>query len=286
MPRTAVFWIRDGVLVDRMHVNPVAFAVACLAHADPQSIEQTTMTALVNFGFETSGISCADKMRRFNGERFHLVPDVAVAAAYYNALAGEAASHCQYFDGACELVERLKGDGVLNFITSAVEQSLLDTWALTPQGKRLAPHLTEILGKRPDCEKGEQHFKHVCQRYGVEKIFYVADAVAEIANGAQLSNQFNISPIGFAHVITPAKVRLAHKLVMDARSKLAPASGAISASDFALNETELCLPDENALTAMLKKAQATCVVGGNSDQIINNLATYFQTLGVLTPTTS
>ncbi len=285
-----------------MHVNPVAFALASLEYADPKLIEQTSMTSLVNFGFEKSGISCADKMHRFNSEHMHLVHDVAGAAAYYNMLAGEAAKQCQYFNGVCTLIERHKTAGVLNFITSAVEQPVLDIWAESDQGKQVSPHLTEVLGKRPNFEKGEQHFRHAREQYEVAKIFYVADAVAEIANGAQFSQQLNIQPIGFAHVITPAKVRLAHKLVMDAHKKLAGMSGhnslqqvelhkgqlglnqdqlALNEKQLELNEDGLCLPDENALTEMLKGAHAASVVGGNSDEIINNLTAQFETLGIL-----
>lgn len=276
MKKTAVFWIRDGVLVDRMHVNPVAFAVASLAYADPDGIGRTTMTALVNFGFATSGISCADKMHRFNRERFPLIPDVQAAAAYYNVLATEAAGHCQYFNGACQLVKTLQEAGVLNFITSAVEQSVLDTWASSASAQELVPHLTEVLGKRSGCEKGEQHFRYVREQYGVERIFYVADAVAEIADGAQFAKLLNISPIGFAHVITPAKVRLANKLVMAAHAKLFTERA--STQGMVLNECELNLPGEGALVDMLREAQAIDVVGGTASDIFKNLTAYFNRL--------
>jgi phosphoglycolate phosphatase-like HAD superfamily hydrolase len=288
MQSTAVFWIRDGVLVDRMHVNPVAFAVAALAYADPGIVEQTNITALVNFAFETSGISFAAKMNRFNHEHMPLVNDVAGAAAYYNNLAGEAAVHCHYFNGACALVRHLKEAGVYNFITSAVEQPVLDVWAHSRQGKKLAPHLTKVLGKRPNFEKGEQHFNHAREKYGVEKIYYVADAVAEIENGAKFSNQLNITTVGFAHVITAEKVRLAWKLVMDAQAKLGASTGPqglkpvlVDEKQLALTEHLLSLPDEGALTAMLKMANASSVVGGNADEIIGNLTNYFQTAGIL-----
>lgn len=277
---TAVFWIRDGVLVDRMHVNAVSFAVACLSYAASKAASRTNLATLINFGFATSGISCADKMRQFNNERLQLLPDVTAAAKYYDVLATEAASHCSYFPGARELVEHLKAAGVLNFITSAVEQSLLDTWVESPQGMQLAPHLTEVLGKRPAFNKGRDHFAHVCRNYGVDRIFYVADAVAEISDGAQLSHQFNISPIGFAHVITPAKVGLALRLVIDAHEKLSTSKGQ-DCKALTLDAAELSLPDEETLTAVLQGAKATHVTRGDSDHIFSHLSGHLKACGLL-----
>lgn len=75
----AIFWIRDGVLVDRMHVNPVAFAAAVLLHAG-ETRRAVSLSELINFGFSASGISCADKIKLFNQKKF-LLPDHAVAAA-------------------------------------------------------------------------------------------------------------------------------------------------------------------------------------------------------------
>lgn len=129
MQRTAVFWIRDGVLIDRMPINAVVFAIANLTHADSRISSKIDLTSLVNFAFEKSGISCVDKRRSFISENSSLVGDVTAAAGYYNELAGRAASHCSYFDDACEPVKYLQGLGVLNFITSAVERFNLDNWA-------------------------------------------------------------------------------------------------------------------------------------------------------------
>ena len=281
MKKTAVFWIRDGVFVDRMHVNPVAFAVAALSHAEPKAITGTNLTELTNFAFATSGISCLDKIRRFNEERMQIVSEVSAASHYYNKLASEAASQCHYFDGACGLVKELGKAGVLNFITSAVEQSVLDAWALSPQGVQLVPHLTEVLGQRPGFNKGRDHFSYVREHYGVEEIFYIADAVAEISNGAQLSQELKIYPVGFAHVITPAKVRLAHKLVLDAHARLSPVNSSTGANALAFNEAELSLPDAVTLCNMLKSAKATHVVVGDASDIIGNLSAYLQECGVL-----
>ncbi|MDR3612672.1 MAG: hypothetical protein P4L53_03845 [Candidatus Obscuribacterales bacterium] len=278
MEKTAIFWIRDGVLVDRMHLNPVAFAVAALEHADAKQATRTDFTELVNFAFATSGISCTDKMQKFNSERFLLISYVPAAAEYYSKLATDAAVHCHYFDNVCTLLQRLKHAGALNFITSAVEQSVLDSWAQSAQGSLLAPQLTEILGQRKNFNKGKDHYVYVRERYGIDRIIYVADAMAEIANGAQFSKQFNIVPVGFAHVITPAKVRLGYDLVMKARSELSPPSNA-SRNQFNLVESELALPDAKSLSHTLKSAQAADIVNGSSEQIMSNLADHFEKLG-------
>ena len=281
MPRTAVFWIRDGVLIDRMPVNAVAFAIACLSYTAPGASVHTNVTELINFAFETSGISCADKMAKFNKEKLPLVADVAAAAAYYNELAGKAAESCAYFSGACELVGRLKAAGALNFITSAVEQSVLDQWAKSVQGGQLTAHLTEILGKRDRFNKGRDHFAHVFSQYGVERIFYVADAVAEIRSGATFAEQFAISPIGFANVISAAKIKEAYQLVLGEHEKLLLSKGESCVAFGDIDESALCLPGEAALANMLKAAGATFVVGGEANHIVNNLTAALTASGLL-----
>lgn len=245
MQRTAVFWIRDGVLVDRMPVNAVAFAFASLIHANSTEID---LTSLINFAFETSGISCAEKMLKFNTDVLPLITDVTAAAQYYNELAGCAANHCEFFDGACELVRHLQEElGVMNFITSAVEQDFLDNWAQSRQAMPLVPHLTEILGKRSaEFSKGRAHFIHARERYGAQRIVYIADAVAEITTGAQFAHESNILPVGFANVITNEKIRQAFNQVMDAHKTLAFA-GEPQTPNFALDESKLLLPDEATL---------------------------------------
>lgn len=279
MKRTAVFWIRDGVLVDRMSVNAVAFAVATLAHANQSASSNTSLTELVNFAFATSGISAADKMSKLNSTQ-PTVDDVAAAAAYYNKLAGESATQCRYFPGACGLLKQLRELGALNFITSAVEQPVLDAWAESQQGKLSSAHLTEILGARDEgFKKGRAHFAYVFEHYGVERIFYVADATAEISTGAQCQQDFNISPIGFAHVITAEKVRQAHQLVIDAHSRLAESSLRGPGQNLVLDETGLSLPGSDGLHEALQNAGASYVVSGDASQIMSRLAAYLN--GVL-----
>ena len=138
MSHIAVMWIRDGVLVDRMHINPVAFAFAVWAFTDPERRTNTTLEGLINFGFEKSGLSCADKMRLYNSERENVLMDVDAAAGYYNLLAAEAAASADYFNGAVELLRDLHEAEVQNFITSAVEQQVLDAWKSTEQGRMIS----------------------------------------------------------------------------------------------------------------------------------------------------
>lgn len=148
MSNTAIMWIRDGVLVDRMHINPVAFAFAAWLFSPPERRQNTTLEALINFGFEKSGVSCADKMRLYNRQREDILTDVETAANYYNLLATEAATTANYFTGTTELLRDLLNAGVHNFITSAVEQDVLNTWSQSQQGLVVAPYFKEILGKR------------------------------------------------------------------------------------------------------------------------------------------
>src|ERR1700722_12473301 len=115
MSNTAVFWIRDGALVDRMHINPVAFAYAAWLFSASDRRKQTTLAGLINFGFERSGFSCADKLRLYNIEREDIVADVEGAASFYNALSSEAAGGANYFTGTVELLRDLQAAGVQNF---------------------------------------------------------------------------------------------------------------------------------------------------------------------------
>lgn len=280
MQKTAVFWIRDGVLIDRMPVNAVAFAVASLTFAHPNQLCHTNLTQLVNFAFATSGISCADKMRKLNSEQLPLIADVTTAADYYTKLANAAGSQCHYFEGVCNLVKQLQESCVLNFITSAVEQTVLDTWSLSAQAKPLVPYVKEILGKREGFDKGRDHFAYVQRQYGVERILYVADAIAEISTGAQLAKEFNILPVGFAHLITSEKIRQAYDLIMGELKTLPKHTNQCSAIDLSLNESELALPDQKALQKALSDANANYVASGSASQIITNLVAYFNTSGI------
>jgi hypothetical protein len=252
-----------------MPVNAVAFAVTCLLFGSSDVAVRTNLTELVNFAFATSGISCGDKMRKFNSERFLLVEDVDAAVDYYNKLAGTAGAQCNYFPGICELLKKLHERGVRNFITSAVEQSVLDDWARSAQAASVVPYLTEILGNRGNgFAKGRSHFEYLHLHYHVNKIIYVADAVAEIATGVQLSRELSITPIGFAHHITAAQVQHALQLVIDANKSLADSK---PFSPLEIIDGKLELPNQEALMELLKTAGASEVVGGNADNLVARL---------------
>jgi hypothetical protein len=60
--QAAVMWIRDGVLINRMPINAVAFAYAYFLSAPAAEQESLNVTSLVNFAFAQSGISCLEKM--------------------------------------------------------------------------------------------------------------------------------------------------------------------------------------------------------------------------------
>lgn len=212
----AVMWIRDGVLVNRMHVNPVAFAVAYWVFAAPAKKDRITLESLINFGFARSGISCAQKMQLFNNQCCDALEHVEEAASFYHVLATEAAKSCSYFDGAVQLLKELHAHGARNFITSAVEQSVLDAWANSEQGALIAPYV-EILGTRAGFQKGADHFAYVANSIADSinrsPIYYVADAVSEITTACRYSDEYNIVPIGFGYVIDLQQIMDAVKLV-------------------------------------------------------------------------
>ena len=138
-PPTAAVWIRDGVLINRMHINAAAFAFATWKYSRSELREKTSLEELINFAFEKSGISCADKMRWYERERENIGIDVDVAVSYYNTIASEAANRAGYFPGALDLLRDLQNVGVHNFITSAVDQDVLDNWLKTEQGQQIDP---------------------------------------------------------------------------------------------------------------------------------------------------
>lgn len=277
MIKVAVLWIRDGVLVDRMHINPVAFAFTVWMFSSPEKRANTTLAELITFGFEKSGKSCADKIRLYNEERHALVEEVDAAATYYNYLATDAARSETFFTGATELLRDLAAQGVANFITSAVEQEVLNTWSTGQQGTQIAPYLIEILGSRKGFSKGKDHFEYVLQSLNVDKIFYVADAPAEIEAAREYADQFSIVPVGFANVITLDRVFDAVSLV--SRTSAASAGPTVpfpmALSEIQIEETAISLPDGPAVIHALKRAGADAVVSGEPEQIMQNLRSYF-----------
>lgn len=285
MSNSAVFWIRDGVLVDRMHINPVAFAFASWVFSNPERRPNTTLEGLINFAFEKSGLSCADKMRLYNSEREEILTDVETAASYYNLLASEAASTAKYFPGAVELLADLQSAGVKNFITSAVEQGVLDTWSDSRQGLMIAAYLSETLGKRHNFSKGRDHFEYVWRSLDNAKIYYVADATAEILSGKESSKAYNIEPIGFGNVITVDHVLEAIKTVSQALIvcgiDIIPFP--IAAQEIQVDGAKISLPTEHEIESALYKAGAESVVTGSKERIIQNLRAYFEEVSLLQP---
>ena len=283
-------WIRDGVLINRMPINAVAFAYAYYLSSSAAEQESLRLADLVNFAFAQSGISCLEKMTLMRSSldaTVHSIDepvapgfDLDVAARLYNVLATEAACSASYFDGAIETLAWLKTCRASNFITSAVEQEVLDAWAQSPQGRQICGRpglITEILGRRPNFCKGRDHFKYVSDWLShtgfhpetelVKTIYYVADAVSEIKQGREFSAEFSIVPIGFAHHIDSAQVLIAASLVKASLEKLL-ASGAIvvnfssssSSERLILDESQLELPSAAALEANLREAGASHVV--------------------------
>jgi len=275
----AVAWIRDGVLVNRMHINPVALAFASLRHLAPENKNNSDLLVeLINFGFAKSGYSAAEKMRLYNLSAKNIINDVEKASQDYDRIATEAAKKAEYFPGAPELLENLHRVGILNFITSAVDQPVLDKWARNDaSGRKIAPYLTEILGARPGFLKGRDHFEHIIKKYGVERIYYVADAVSEIKTGAELAGDYGIIPIGFAHVVTINDIMAGIKLVSRTTEDL-------FGTDFKkikIDPQRIKLSAENKIVESLKKAGAHKIIIRNKREIIFNLKRYFVNNGLI-----
>ena len=286
MPNTAVMWIRDGVLVDRMHINPVAFAFALFLFAPPKIQEQLTLEGLINFAFDKSGASCHEKMQLYIRHHRQMDLDIDRAANYYNWLASEAAESATYFSNAPKLLQDLQKAGARNYITSAVEQSVLDTWSNSLQGKTISPYLTQILGKREGFTKGRDHFEHV-RRLGHRQIFYVADAAAEIATGKQYCAQFNIVLVGFANVVTAARVMEASKLLGALILKQSAANitpHPVESKKLTVDINKIHLANKLTIEASLKEAGADCVIGGSPQSIMQSLRDFFIGQNVLQDT--
>lgn len=275
----AVAWIRDGVLVNRMHINSVVFAFASLRHIARENKNNSDLLAeLINFGFAKSGYSAAEKMRLYNLRAKNIINDIEKASEDYNRIAAKAAEHAEHFPGAIELLKSLHRVGVFNFITSAVDQAVLDKWAHHDAGgKKIAPYLTEVLGARPGFTKGRDHFEHIIKKYGVERIYYVADAISEIKTGAELAGDYGIIPIGFAHVITVDDVMAGIKLVSRTTEDL-------FGTDFKkikINPQKIKLSAENEIVKSLKKAGAHKIIIRDKREITCNLKNYFMNIGLI-----
>lgn len=277
MLQTAVVWIRDGVLIDRMPINAAAFGCASWLFAPVQARKPGTLERLVNFAFEKSGFSCAAKMMMYNAQCENIISDVEAASGFYNVLAAAAGNLAEYFNGTIELLHELKLGGVRNFVSSAVEQSVLDEWLSGPQGSQIAELLTEAMGKRPRFAKGKDHFKHVSE-LGCNRIFYVADALSEVRTASAHSHEFNIYPIGFANEISIARVLSAISVVRNELSKLEadkrpPFSDELLQLE--IDSSKLICPDPQLNGRSLAAEGAVEVIEGDRENLMGNLRRYF-----------
>lgn len=271
MAKNAYMWIRDGVLINRMHVNPVCFAAAYWLNLAQEDSESVAIETLINFGFEKSGYSCLEKMQMFNDEHKPVLKDLEGAAAFYIELAGAIGESCNYFDFAPELLKKLGDDGCNNYITSAIDQPVLDQWIESNQGFVIEDSITEMLGKRDRFSKGYDHFKYVSEQIGGGKIFYIADAVSEISTGAKYASEFNITTIGFAYHIDSGAVSQAYDMVRSLNKELPE-----------LNLERIKLPTPVEIVESLRGAGANLVVMGSAQNIMANLAVKLQLLNATT----
>ncbi|MGO8685334.1 MAG: hypothetical protein ACLQUT_12260 [Thermoleophilia bacterium] len=289
----ATMWIRDGVLVERMHVNAVAFAFAVLAfsrrdategapvHSDIASADPS-LEQLITFAFAHSGASCAAKLQTLNLELENAVEDVAVAARYYDELATAAAQGCRPFAHAASLLATLEAAGIPTFITSAVDQQIMDAWARSSDGQPLCAHVTEVLAQRPGFSKGGDHFNHVRSRYGIERIVLIADAVAEIEMGRRWGQEYGVVPIGFANVIDAAKINEGVRLVSKAQELIGRRAAVAAISPpRGVDHEKLVLPDAETLSVLLKNAGAAYVVSGPAQSLMQTLQMHFVSAGIL-----
>lgn len=280
--KNAVVWIRDGVLVDRMYINPVAFAFAAWKNIPVEyQGDEGLLEELINFGFAKSGYSAAEKMELYNREKRNIIKNVQAAARDYDKIATKAAESAQYFPGAVDLLKNLHERGVLNFITSAVNQEVLDEWKQNDvKGKIISPFLTEILGFKPGFKKGKDHFEHIVKKYNVDKIYYVADAVSEIRTGNEFSRAYNIVSIGFAHVVSVEDVMRGVGVITQTMKEFYN----INSDCFDINPEKLILSSETEIIESLKNASAEKIIIDGSNGIIGimqNLKDYFHKIGLI-----
>lgn len=277
--QTAVVWIRDGVLIDRMHINSVAFAFASWQHILPEHKKRRFLLEdLINFSFAKSGYSCRQKMQLFNLKNGKIIQDIAGVANDYEVIATKAAESAKFFEGMADLLRDLKAAGALNFITSAVDQGALDAWLRRDtKGQLISPHLTEILGAREGFVKGKDHFEYIVNRYQIERIYYVADAVSEIATGRQYSTIFNIVLIGFAHMVTVNDVARAIVIVKKTMRQLR----VVGVQGLRVDQSRIILPNEDEISISLKSAGAAEVATEGENGMVRSLREYFNNVGLI-----
>lgn len=280
-------WIRDGVLIERMHINAVSFAYAAALASYPNAKDETKLWRLIDYAFEKSGLSCAEKIALYNSDCQMSVADSESTVSLFNVIAPEAAKQANYFDGAIELLEDLKNGGNANFITSALEQDLLNAWLASPQGKQAASYLDAVLGKRGEFTKGRAHFQYV-SGLGYETIYYVADAVFEINTSAKLAHEFNIVPIGFGNemasdtifqavqIVSAAAIRCKNGLNLSSRGEsMFPEL----TTNLELLKAELI--DPRTEPNLLTEAGAQVLIKGEKSTLMRQLRQYFESQNLL-----
>ncbi len=274
-------------MIERMHINAVSFAYAALLSMKPEAKDKTNLCALIDYAFAKSGLSCAEKIALYNSQCQNTVSDPESAVRLYNVIATESAKAARYFEGTIKLLEDLKSGGSANFITSALEQELLDSWISTSQGQQIANSLGAVLGKRGDFTKGQAHFQHVSQ-LGYNKIYYVADAVFEISTGAKLSHEFNIAPIGFGNEISSDTIFEAVQIVSAATLRC---KNELNLSDVGENMLYRLTTDLESLKSklidpktdpkLLAEAGAQVVIKGEKSTLMRHLRQYFESQNLL-----
>lgn len=268
----ATAWIRDGVLVERMHVNPCAFALSYLALGQKCGglpLTTQSLTCLVQFAFDYSGISCRDKAALFAEKNNISLEEKSLLKLTdtYNEVAAAAALSCRYFPGAVSLLTRLAEAQCKNFITSAVAQPVLDKWFATPVGQEIAPQICEVLGERPHFAKGEGHFKHISQIVQGEPIYYIADAPLEISQALPFHMSLGVETIAFANNIDNQKVQTGYELARQACAQVGLADDTLEALE-RIKPAEINLADPQIA---LRKAGAHHIVSGEADTIYKEL---------------
>ncbi|MDO8480300.1 MAG: hypothetical protein Q7S65_00625 [Nanoarchaeota archaeon] len=274
MGAIAVAWIRDGVLVDRMPENAVAFALASFERITPERRDEVTIEELVNWAFDQSGVSVREKMRRYNLLGEAPIGNIDLAEARYLELT-QAAEPFAYFQSAQRLLAELNSAGARNYITSAVEQPVLDAWRCSEPVQAISGAFHEVLGSRPRFEKGRRHFEHM-RNQGASRIYYVADALKEIQEGADCAD-LGVVPIGFAHTITPERMQAVYGQI----GGVVPGDYAVPSLPVSLQVAHLNLPTPGHLAQQLIYAGAETVIQGAPTMLMPVLAVYFKLQGVL-----
>lgn len=234
--KVAVFWIKDGVILNAMAPNSVAFSLAVQKIAPKEKLEE-----LVNFYFDASGLSTDEKVKLLNSKKGY---DVIGAGQFKNFnetfAAYKAKSGPKYNPGIPELIGELKRDyDVLNFVTSIADQKVLDDWMKNAGGD---VRIDEALGTRgADFRKGRAHFTHVREKYNAARMYLVADAPSEIKMGASLK----IKTVGYANPTTP-------EMIASAVEELAPGEK--------IEASRLKLPGYEKISAEMKEAGADVIV--------------------------